>query len=125
MKRLYVAAVLTVMLILTAVIGINYVKNKTEMHLETLNKAKEYAISGDVDLAKNEMEILNNNFKKSKKIFSLYIQYNAIENAEKEIKYTKTLADINSEDFVSQVTICEYYIHQLYEVEMYGLKTWF
>ena len=85
MKRLYVAAVLTIMLILTAVIGINYVKNKTEMHLETLNKAKEYAISGDVDSAKNEMEILNNNFKKSKKIFSLYIQYNAIENAEKEM----------------------------------------
>ena len=125
MKRLYIALVITVMLVLTAVIGINYVKTKTEMHLETLNNAKEYAVLGDFNSAQIEMEILNKEFNNSKKILSLYIQYNAVENVEKEIKYTKTLADMNSEDFLSQVSICEYYIHQLYEVEMYGLKTWF
>lgn len=125
MKRMYLAAVLTAILLVIAGTGINFVKQRTELHLETLNKAKEYAASGDYDSAKKEMQTLDTQFKKSKKILSLYIHDDVVEEAEKEIKYTKTLADMNSEDFLSQVTLCEYYIYQLYEVEMLGLKTWF
>jgi len=125
MKRLISAGILTVILVLIATVGINYVKNRVDIHLGTLNTAVEYAKSGDYTSAQKEMTILDNQFIKSKKILSLYIHDNVVEEAEKEIKYAKTLAEEQNDDFVSQSTICQYYIYQLYEVEMLGLKTWF
>ncbi len=125
MKRIIAVSLVMSLLLMIAGLGINYSKNRVELHTETLNRAKEYAKSGDYTLAQREMAILNNQFKKTKKIMSLYISENAVEQAQKEIKYTKTLADMSDESFISQATICEYYIYQLYEVEKLRLKTWF
>lgn len=125
MKR--IVAVLTVMsvLFLIAGLGINYAKERVETHLETLNKAKEYASAGDYTSAQKEMEILDNQFIKTKKILSLYILDNVVDDAEREVKYTKSLAEEENEEFLSQAVVCEYYICQLYDAEKLGLKMWF
>jgi len=67
MKRLISAGILTVILVLIATVGINYVKNRVDIHLGTLNTAVEYAKSGDYTSAQKEMTILDNQFIKSKK----------------------------------------------------------